>query len=116
MSDDPNALITQMQRGVRRWRAAAILTLVGLLMLVSAQTLFFIELRERLTDMHGIAEAAHAAATEARDDAQEARRVASETAREVSADKTEELARTFGAGTDGQYLYPTDQMYRGFNF
>lgn len=113
MTDDLSARITQLQRGIRRWRATTILTFVGLLLLVLAQTLFIIDLRNRLTDTQEAAEAAQVAAVAARGDAQEARRVASATARQAGAVKTEEVAIVFGHGTDGQYSMLTDQMYFG---
>jgi hypothetical protein len=125
MTDDPNALITQLQRRSRRWRAAAILAFSGLFLVVLIQTVFIIDLRDQLENTHETAEWARKAATAARDDAGEARRVASESARRVQAemnekfvveaDKNEEFIRQSGSDTDGLFLFPTDQMYRDFD-
>ena len=114
MTDDPNALIIQLQRASRRWRVAAILAFFGLFLVVLIQTVFIIDLRDQLKDTRETAEWARNAATAARDDAGEARRVASESARQVQAEKNGKFVRQSGSDTNGLFLFPTDQMYRLF--
>ena len=111
MTDEPNSLIVQLQQATSRWRAAGLLAMSGLLLLLVIQTIGILALRNDLKRTQATAESARKAANAAQELAQEARKLVAQSVVEARARRIQETMLRPGSEL---FLFPTDQMYREF--